>query len=178
MNRSSPRQRSGGLLDAVDLDAELIRIAATNIEELREMWRDRRKQDPPAGLSKDIIARALAYWLQEERLGGLEPPLRRLLAAVAQKSSAPARRLKAGSIIVREYQGKMHEVLVVPDGFCWQGHVYASLSAVALKITGTNWNGLRFFGLRSKKSAAPSAEPEQAILPRAAGERLCPTRQK
>ena len=57
-----------------------------------------------------------------------------------------------GSVIVREYQGKLHEVLVVPGGFCWQEQVFASLSTIARKITGTSWNGPRFFGLRGGES--------------------------
>jgi hypothetical protein len=167
MDRSPSRQRPAVLPDAKDLDAELARIAAINIEELREMWREKRKHEPPVALTKDIMARALAHWVQEERLGGLEPPLRRLFAAVAKKGSAPSRRLKIGSVIVREYQGKAQEVLVVPDGFCWQGRVYSSLSTIALKITGTNWNGPRFFGLRGKEEIARSADKEKKTRSRA-----------
>jgi len=73
------------------------------------------------------------------------------------------RHLKAGSVIVRKYQGKAHEVMVVPDGLIWQGKVYASLSTIARKITGTSWNGPRFFGLRSEPapSSATAWEPAQ-----------------
>jgi len=167
MDPSPSRRRPTGLPDTKGLDAELARIAAMNIEELREMWREKRKHEPPAALTKDIMARALAHWLQEERLGGLEPPLRRLLVAVAKKGSTPSRRLKIGSVIVREYQGKTQEVLVVPDGFCWEGRVYPSLSTIALKITGTNWNGPRFFGLRSEEEIAGSVDAEKTIPLRA-----------
>jgi hypothetical protein len=52
------------------------------------------------------------------------------------------------SVIVREYQGKLHEVMVVPDGFLWQGQAYTSLSTMVLRITGTSWSGRRFCGLR------------------------------
>ena len=167
MTRSPSRRRPAGLPDAIDLDAELARIAAMNIEELREMWREKRKREPPAALTKDLMARALAHWLQEERLGGLETPLRRLLATVAKKGSAPSRRLKIGSVIVREYQGKAQEVLVVPGGFCWEGRIYPSLSTIALKITGTNWNGPRFFGLRGDEESARSADVDETIQSRA-----------
>jgi Protein of unknown function (DUF2924) len=119
-----------------------------NIDQLRTVWRERRGEEAPTALSKDLIARALAYWTQEERLGGLSPRLLRLLASVSKTGSHRTRHLKVGSVIVREYQGRLHEVTVVPNGFCWQGHVYSSLSTVAQKITGTNWNGPRFFGLR------------------------------
>ena len=79
-------------------------------------------------------------------MGGLDPRIRKLLGARGKGLSA--RHVKVGSIIVRAYQGKLHEVLVVPGGFCWQGQVFASLSIIARKITGTSWNGPRFFGLR------------------------------
>jgi hypothetical protein len=70
MTRSLSRRRPA---DATDINAELSRIAAMNIEELREMWREERKTEPLAALTKDLMARAVAHWLQEERLGGLEP---------------------------------------------------------------------------------------------------------
>ncbi|MGJ0531855.1 DUF2924 domain-containing protein [Methylocystis sp.] len=167
MTRSPSRRRPAGLPDATDINAELARIIAMNIEELREMWRAKRKREPPVALTKDLMARALAHWLQEERLGGLETPLRRLLATVAKKGSAPSRRLKIGSVIVREYQGKAQEVLVVPGGFCWEGRIYPSLSTIALKITGTNWNGPRFFGLRGDEESARSADVDETIQSRA-----------
>ena len=116
-----------------DLDAELDRFAKLGVEKLRVLWCERRGQEPPEALSKDLIARALAHWLQEERLGGLASHLRKLLAAISEKGTEPLRRVKAGSVIVREYQGKLHEVMVVPDGFLWQGQIYSSLSTIALR---------------------------------------------
>jgi hypothetical protein len=62
------------------------------------------------------------------------------------------RRIKPGSVIVREYAGACHEVFVVADGFSWQGRTYPSLSAIAKEITGTRWNGPRFFGLRDDQA--------------------------
>jgi hypothetical protein len=80
-----------------------------------------------------------------------------LLASISEKSAEPVRRVKVGSVVIREYQGKLHQVMVVPEGFLWQGQVYASLSAVALKITGTSWSGRRFFGLCDGADAGPSS---------------------
>ena len=71
-----------------------------------------------------------------------------------------------GSIIVREYQGKVHEVMVVPDGLIWQGKAYASLSTIARKITGTSWNGPRFFGLRGGEPAPSTATAREPAQPR------------
>ena len=141
---------------AVDLEVELARISAMSIGQLRARWQEVRGHAPPIALSKDLLARALAYWFQEEHLGGLDPKTRKQLAAYVGRGQSPARRVKVGSIIVREYQGKLHEVLVVPDGFCWQGQTFASLSTIARRITGTSWNGPRFFGLRG-------ADKERAV---------------
>jgi hypothetical protein len=152
MRRSISRGQPAATPAAPSLDAELNRIAAMNKDELRTFWRQTKGQQAPDALSRDLLARALTYWRQEERLGGLSPTLRRQLAALAGKpGSEPVRHVKPGSIIVREYQGTIHEVMVVPDGFCWQGQIYASLSTIARKITGTSWNGPRFFGLRGKE---------------------------
>jgi hypothetical protein len=129
---------------AIDLEAELARIAGMNIDELRSLWREREGREAPRGFSKDLLARALAYSIQEEQLGGLSPELKKLLA---NPDAEPPRRIKAGSVIVREYAGARHEVFVVEGGFSWQGRTYPSLSAIAKEITGTRWNGWRFFGL-------------------------------
>ena len=147
---------------AINLDAALAGIAAMTIDELRGLWRERRGEEPPPAFSKDLIARALAYWLQEESLGGLKPRLRKLLAAPSRGNGPPPRQVKVGSVIVREHQGELHEVLVVPDGFCWRGEVFASLSIIARRITGTSWSGPRFFGLRCSVDAAAAAD---AVVP-------------
>src|SRR5271170_2366356 len=150
------KERQGqrrGLRSPADLSAELECIAAMTIDELRELWRERRGQNPPEALSKDLIARALAHWRQEELLGGPDRHVRKLLASLAKTGAKPPRHLKIGSVIVREHQGRMHEVLVAPGGFCWQGKTYSSLSTIAKAITGTSWNGPRFFGLRNAEEA-------------------------
>jgi hypothetical protein len=141
-----------------DLNVEINRIAALNIVELRVLWRETTGRPAPEALSKELIARALAYRLQEQRLGGLGPHLRRLLMSLPKPGTEMIRHLKIGSVIVREFDGKIHEVMVAPGGFYWSGQTYASLSAIARKITGTSWNGPRFFGLRGKD------EPAQAEL--------------
>ena len=155
------KERQGqrrGLRSPADLNAELERTAAMTIDELRELWRQRRGQNPPEALSKDLIARALAHWRQEELLGGPGRHVHKLLASLGKTGAKPPRHLKIGSVIVREHQGRMHEVLVVPGGFCWQEQTYSSLSTIAKAITGTSWNGPRFFGLRGAEEAIASRE--------------------
>ncbi len=136
-----------------DLEAEIARMAALGVEHLRALWPERRGGAPPSALSKDLLLRALCHQLQEQRLGGLDKPLKRLLSQAARNGSAPTARIKVGSVIVREHQGRVHEVVVTPGGFLWRDETYASLSAIAQKITGTSWNGPRFFGLRTRQRA-------------------------
>jgi Protein of unknown function (DUF2924) len=76
------------------------------------------------------------------------------------------RRLKTGTVLVREYQGERHTVTVVANGFVWREATYASLSAIARAITGTNWNGPRFFGLRIDRETM--VLPDAADVPPAA----------
>jgi hypothetical protein len=122
-----------------------------NVEQLRGCWRETTASDPPAAFSKDLLARAICYRVQEQTVGGLSASTDRLLRSLVKPGAEPPRRVKVGSVLIREHQGVVHEVLVVPGGFCWQGKTYDSLSTIAKKITGTSWNGPRFFGLRSKK---------------------------
>src|SRR6202012_1930520 len=150
---------------AIDLEVELARIAAMNIGELRSLWREREGREALKGFSKDLLARALAYAIQEQQLGGLSPELKKLLA---NPDAEPPRRIKAGSVIVREYAGARHEVFVIAGGFPWEGKTSPSLSAIAKEITGTSWNGWRFFGLteaqersaaRSRRGRGPCTNP-------------------
>jgi Protein of unknown function (DUF2924)/Recombinase len=122
-----------------------------NTEQLRGCWRETFASDPPAAFSKDLMARAICHQLQEEAFGDLSASTARLLRSFVKPGVEPPWQVKVGSVIIREHQGVVHEVLVVPGGFCWQGKSYDSLSIIAKTITGTNWNGPRFFGLRSKK---------------------------
>lgn len=134
----------------VNVDAELARLSAANIEDLRTLWRERWGSDAPIAFTKDLIARALAYAMQDQVYGGLDARLRRTLDG-PMPGPEQGRHVKVGSVIVREHEGVVHEVLVVPGGFCWQGQVFASLSTIAKRMTGTSWNGPRFFGLRGRE---------------------------
>ena len=137
------------------LEAEIARIRSLSVHELRTLWRTTLRSAPPAGFTKDLLGRALAYRLQEKAYGGLDKSTRKLLNALAGRNGAGAQlyeRLKSGTVLVREYQGERHSVTVIPDGYVWREKIYPSLSAIALAITGTAWNGHRFFGLRSAEA--------------------------
>jgi hypothetical protein len=158
------------LFDPAAVEAEVDRIRSLGIAALRARWRLMFGGSPPAGLSKDIIKRLMAYRIQEDAFGGLDRETKRLLGRLARGGKARVefnRRLKPGAILVREYQGTRHTVTVVPNGFSWQGETYTSLSTIARAITGTAWNGPRFFGLREagQKQVDGSAMPSVPFNP-------------
>ena len=109
-------------------------------------------------IPKHILLRILAYRSQAEAFGDLSRSAVQLLDGIARGSdddaivpAVSASGLRSGTVLLREHDGKRHHVMVVPDGFAWNGKTYPSLSKVAFAITGTKWNGPRFFGLREKR---------------------------
>src|SRR5260370_41807883 len=125
-------------------------------------------QGAPRALSRDLMARMIAHRIQEQRLGKLAREMRLRLDGLARGGAEPVRHLKVGTVMVREHQGETHEVTVVPGGFSWKEKTYPSLSAIAKGITGTSWNGPRFFGLRGKSMVDGSVDtaPSGKAAPR------------
>ena len=109
-------------VDAAAIEAEVDQVRSLGIDALRKRWRMMFGATPPQGLTKDIIARMIAYRIQEEAFGGLDRETVKLLDRLArgEKPSELNRRLKPGTVLVREYKGERHTVTVVPDGFVWQ----------------------------------------------------------
>lgn len=143
------------------LEGELAVVAAASLDQLRPRFRALFRVPAPDGLSRDMIVRLIAHRLQEQRLGKLDRSLAEQVDRLG-RGQEPRRRPKAGTVLVREHDGVMHEVVVGPDGFQWNGETYASLSTIAKRITGTSWNGPRFFGLRpkAKRQSPPTADAE------------------
>jgi hypothetical protein len=152
--------------DAAACREALSRLPELDLGDLRQQWRALYKADASPHLSRELLVRAVAYRMQEVALGGLRPERQRQLRHVAQQltQTAEIRRrarleLKSGTRLVREWRGRTYEVLVLDDGFSWQGTSYRSLSALARKITGTAWSGPLFFGLKPNRSAALGSSP-------------------
>ncbi|MFG1242358.1 DUF2924 domain-containing protein [Xanthobacter sp. V7C-4] len=143
------------------LDEALAVVAAASLDQLRPRFRTLFRVPAPDYLSRDMVARLIAHRLQEQRLGKLDRSLAEQVDRLG-RGQEPRRRLKAGTVLVREHDGAMHEVVVVPNGFLWNGTTFASLSTIAKQITGTSWNGPRFFGLRpkAKRQSPPTADAE------------------
>ena len=137
--------------DREAIEAEIDRIRSLGLDDLRALWRTTFRSSPPKGLTKDLVVRFICWHIQEQALGGLDPQTAKVLDGYARNGRPPDRRLKAGTVLVREYQGERHTVTVVPGGYVWRESTYASLSTIARAITGTAWNGPRFFGLRTRR---------------------------
>jgi Protein of unknown function (DUF2924) len=138
--------------DREAIEAEIDRVRSLGLDELRCLWRTTLRSSPPPALTKDLMARFICWHIQEQALGGLDPDTAKLLDGLARGDKPGAdrpRRLKPGTVLVREYQGERHTVTVVPGGYVWREATYASLSTIARAITGTAWSGPRFFGARA-----------------------------
>ena len=145
--------------NAVNKEA-LSRLPTLDIGELRQQWRGLYKTQAPRHFSRELLVRAVAYRMQELARGGLRPEPQRQLRRIAQQfketgdATTRARaELKPGTRLMREWQSRTYDVLVLDDGFSWQGTRYRSLSAIARKITGTPWSGPLFFGLKPNRPA-------------------------
>lgn len=151
--------------DREAVEAEIDHIRSLGLDELRDLWRATFRAAPPPGFTKDLVARFLCCHIQEQAFGELDPKTAKHLANLARGDRSRVdrpRRLKPGTVLVREYSGERHTVTVVADGFVWREATYASLSTIARAITGTNWNGPRFFGLRIDKETRVSPEKADA----------------
>jgi hypothetical protein len=146
------------------ISAEISRLAGLPLRELKAAWAAEFRREPPKGLWRDLLLRTLAWRLQEKAFGGHDKATLKLLEDYGQKRAGDQRcqRLKAGTVLIREFCGIRHTVTLVPEGFVWKDKTYPSLSAIARIITGSNWNGPRFFGLREGVGKKPSQPREKA----------------
>jgi hypothetical protein len=143
-----------------EVEAELERLPATSIVELRKRYRGLFKTDPPKAFGPDLLRRSIAHRIQKRAYGSMPTASQRvldqLIRAAAAKPNARLklpRRIKPGSELVRNWNRRTYRVRVLEKGFVYDGKTFASLSEIATAITGTRWNGPRFFGLRSAGSA-------------------------
>ena len=83
-------------------------------------------------------------------------PSKQAAVPLTQAFERRRRNLSPGTVLTREWEGQHHRVMVLDGGFAWEGRTYRSLSEIAKAMTGTKWNGPRFFGLRDKKQAGPT----------------------
>ena len=143
------------------IPARLVALKSMPTLELKKQWRQLFESEPPA-FNRRYLESRLAYRIQELAYGGLKPETVRRLEKLGEEldgGSKSKRQLRgdsrpiSGTKLIREYQGIEHCVTVRDDDFEYQGRPYKSLSAIARAITGTQWNGVVFFGLKSGRRA-------------------------
>jgi hypothetical protein len=143
------------------IEREIEALNGQGVDALRQLWILRLPGTPPKIQSADILRRLIAWKIQVEAFGDLDHEtkarIRQLMRAAdkGEEAPPPSPALKAGTILVRVWQGEEHRVLVIDQGFEHQGKRYRSLSDVARTIAGTRWSGPRFFGLEAPKTPSP-----------------------
>jgi hypothetical protein len=149
--------------DRKSLDVEVARLRDLDVSALQTRWHTVFGRRAPPHLPRHLLIRVLAYRVQADLLGDLNPESQRLLDRSESPEKAgqrAARRrageLRPGTMLAREWRGETQRVAVLANGFAWRGETYPSLTKVAFAITGTRWNGPRFFGLRDKPSKEAS----------------------
>jgi hypothetical protein len=134
-----------------ELDAEIAALPKVGRAGLRERWRGLFKAAPPYSFTPDLLARGIAWRLQEKAPGGLSASARQLLSSGPlsdrndKTSSRPS--LRPGNRLVRRWRGRTYVVEVTDAGLVYDGERFGSLSMIARHITGTRWSGPKFFGL-------------------------------
>ncbi len=160
---SPPALQSSG---ASPLDLLIASLADLDAGQLCLQWRNHLGGTPPVHLPRWLLARVLAQRLQASALGDLDKATFRMLRqakgdgddllhrpfASREAATKDGANLKAGALLVRERNGALQRVMVLEKGFAWNGKTYGSLSQIAKAMTGTSWNGHRFFGLRPARS--------------------------
>jgi hypothetical protein len=137
------------------LEGKIAQLPDLGLKELRARWLSLYGRPAPRFFRRKLLVRAIAYQMRAQVFGGLSEATKRRLreiAAAARSMAADADRttprIKPGTKLIRSYRDVTHIVLVLDEGFEWQGRRYDSLSAIATAITGTRWNGWTFFGLK------------------------------
>lgn len=131
-------------------------LQSFGVEALREIWRAHLGESPPPLRAPELLRRELAWRLEAQKYGDINPSLKQRLDRLARQSTRRDARVtvsarpEVGSMLVREWDGAAYSVVVLERGFLFEGETYRSLSQIARRITGVRWSGPRFFGLTER----------------------------
>ena len=153
------------LVDAGAVAAEIERVRLLSGAALRRRWQAEFGRPAPKSLTVDLLRLMIANRIQEEAFGTLDRATLKLLDGLAGRARRGERNLKIGTVLVRDYQGRRHTVTVAPEGYVWEGEPYSSLSAIARVITGTVWNGPRFFAVNPAAGNDPPVPGRRRARP-------------
>jgi DUF2924 family protein len=155
-------RRNGRASPKSSVEDEIAHLRGLDLRGLRARWQSVFQRRAPPHLTRHLLFAVIAYRLQADRFCDLDHETKQVLDRTA-KETGPATsarlasfdqkrvELSPGTVLVREWDRRSQRVMVMADGFAWNGQTYDSLSKVAFAITGTRWNGPRFFGLREKE---------------------------
>ncbi len=164
------KHRDGRITTETSIEDEIVHLRGLDLKGLRARWQSVLQRPPPDYLPRHLLFAIIAYRIQADRFGDLDHETRQLLDRTGGKESGTAMsarlvtfdqkrtQLTPGTVLVREWDRRSQRVMVMSDGFAWNGQTYDSLSKVAFAITGTRWNGPRFFGLRDKEDRLAMGE--------------------
>src|SRR6202790_2556597 len=163
------KRRNGRVTTEISVEDEIVHLRGLDLKGLRARWQSVLQRPAPGYLPRHLLFAIIVYRIQADRFGDLDHETRQLLDCTDAKSgTATSARLVSfdqkrteltpGTVLVREWDRQSQRVMVMSDGFAWNGQTYDSLSKVAFAITGTNWNGPRFFGLRGKEDRLAMGE--------------------
>jgi hypothetical protein len=157
------KRRNGRVTTETSVEEEIAHLRGLDLKGLRARWQSVSQRPAPDHLPRHLLFAIIAYRIQADRFGDLDHETRQLLDRTGAKESGAAMsarlvsfdqkrtELTPGTVLVRDWDRQSQRVMVMADGFAWNGQTYDSLSKVASAITGTKWNGPRFFGLRDKE---------------------------
>ena len=157
------KRRNGRASTKMSAEDEIAHLRGLDLKGLCSRWHSVFQRQAPAHLTRHLMFAVIAYQLQADRSGDIDHETKQLLDRTAAKETGPAMstrlasfdqkrtELSPGTVLVRDWDRRSQRVTVMADGFAWNGQTYDSLSKVAFAITGTKWNGPRFFGLRDKE---------------------------
>lgn len=137
------------------MNPELEALIQMGRPELAAAWEQRFGCPPPFKCGTELVRQVLGWQWQADQLGGLSAQDRRRLKQSADGQGRYSAKAAPGTRLVRLWQGRNHQVMVLESGFSYGGRHWKSLSAIARAITGTPWSGPVFFGLKSGKSDRP-----------------------
>lgn len=159
---------SGKTTPGTEIERQLLeqirQLELSTIPDLKLKWQELKGQEPPQFAKRSFLTQVIAWELQAKAFGAIEPSLHRLLLELGsgQPSSTtgdddPApQKLGPGVKLIRTWRGEAHQVIVTAEGFLWRDKAFRSLSIIAREITGTQWSGPVFFGLKKTRSKQAS----------------------
>jgi hypothetical protein len=165
------KRRNGQASTKTSVEDEIAHLRGLDLKGLRARWQSVLQRPAPAHLPRHLLFAIIAYRIQADRLGDLDHETKQVLDRTDAKDTGATlsarlvsfdrkrTELTPGTVLVRQWDRRSQRVMVMADGFAWNGETYDSLSKVAFAITGTKWNGPRFFGLRDNDSSLMDARP-------------------